>query len=55
MRLSSAAAMRKRGFCLISRENVISAEAAAMHPTTPYYCIATGRELWFERLDFDAF
>jgi hypothetical protein len=47
--------MRKRDFCLISRENVISAEAAAMHRAAPYYCIATGCELWFERLDFDAF
>jgi hypothetical protein len=26
-----------------------------MHRSTPYYCIATGCELWFERLDFDAF
>src|ERR1700759_3677656 len=26
-----------------------------MHPCTTYYCIAMPLELWFERLDFDAF
>jgi len=26
-----------------------------MPRTAPYYCIARGQELWFERLDFDAF
>jgi len=25
------------------------------HRCARYYCIATGWELWFERLDFDAF
>jgi hypothetical protein len=35
--------------------NVVAADQAAMHRSRPYYCIARGGELWFERLDFDAF
>jgi hypothetical protein len=38
-----------------SPENLTSAEYAMTHRCTPYYCIARGGELWFERLDFDAF
>jgi len=26
-----------------------------MHPLMAHYCIAMPLELWFERLDFDAF
>jgi hypothetical protein len=47
--------MANRGFALIARENVIRAEVAAMRRAAVHYCIATGCELWFERLDFDAF
>jgi len=25
------------------------------HGVAPHYCIASALELWFERLDFDAF
>jgi hypothetical protein len=39
----------------IYRENPAPGGEARMHRSTPYYCIATGCELWFERLDFDAF
>jgi hypothetical protein len=39
----------------IYRENAAPGGKARMHRSTPYYCIATGCELWFERLDFSAF
>jgi len=55
IRLSSVVGVQKRYFCLISRENVTSADTPMMHRSAPYYCIARGGELWFERLDFDAF
>ena len=32
-----------------------SADPAMTHRSAPYYCIARGGELWFERLDFEAF
>jgi len=35
--------------------NVPAGGQAATHRAAPYYCIARGDELWFERLDFDAF
>jgi putative hemolysin len=54
-RLSSAAEAQKRRFRLISLENVTPGQRSAMPRAAPYYCIARGGELWFERLDFDAF
>jgi hypothetical protein len=44
-----------RRFRLISRENVKAADGMVLHRCGPHYCIARGGELWFERLDFDAF
>jgi len=42
-------------FLPIYQENAALGGESRMHRSTPYYCIATGCELWFERLDFDAF
>jgi hypothetical protein len=42
-------------FLGISRENVTAGSLPVTHCVAPYYCIARGGELWFERLDFDAF
>jgi hypothetical protein len=44
-----------RAFRPIYQENAVPGVEARMHRSAPYYCIATGCELWFERLDFDAF
>src|SRR5258708_21631884 len=52
IRLSSGLAAQKGGFCLITRENVTSADWPVAPRGMPYYCIARGGELWFERLDF---
>src|SRR5271170_5992059 len=54
-RLSSAADAQKRRFGLIPRENVTPGQQRLTLRAAPYYCIARGGELWFERLDFDAF
>jgi hypothetical protein len=40
---------------LISRENVTPGQQPVTPRAAPYYCIARGGELWFERLDFDVF
>jgi hypothetical protein len=37
------------------RENATPGREQGMHRSKLYYCIATGCELWFEKLDFDAF
>jgi len=42
-------------FRLISREKSQAAGSSQAHGFRPYYCIASACELWFERLDFDAF
>jgi hypothetical protein len=42
-------------FGLILRENPIAAVWSRTHGVRTYYCIASASELWFERLDFDAF
>ena len=55
IRLSSGPGRRKWRYCLISRENVTPAQLPVRRHAAPHYCIARGKELWFERLDFDAF
>jgi len=44
-----------RRFRLISRENANPADVAVTQCRGMHYCIARDGELWFERLDFDAF
>src|SRR3954471_291514 len=39
----------------VYQENSTPGGGRQMHRSMPHYCIATGCELWFERLDFDAF
>jgi len=55
IRLSSGTGGQNDGFCLICRENLTSGDYPVTHGFAPYYCIARACELWFERLDFDAF
>jgi hypothetical protein len=47
--------VRKPRDWLILREKVASAIWPGALHTATYDCIAIDQELWFERLDFDAF
>jgi hypothetical protein len=42
-------------FAQILKENAVPGGERRMQRSAPHYCIARGCELWFERLDFDAF
>jgi hypothetical protein len=53
--MSSTRGVRKPRDWLISREKAPSAIWPGALHIVSYDCIAIGQELWFERLDFDAF